>query len=236
MERISEWNKLYKISAISALLQLAVVIVYFVVIAVLGGKPDNVEEYLTVLQANRLVGFLRGDIFNLLIVALYLGLFPGIYLALRRVNPIGPTYSSLLILIAIVLCFASNSDFSMLHLSDRYALAVTEAQHSQIIAAGEAITAADMWNSTSAYVSGLFLQGAGVWISIIMLRSKDFNKITAIAGLLGNGLDLLQHLLHPFLPMQSEVILRVAGPFYLIWFPMLVRDFLKLYRSNIQKI
>jgi len=65
-----------------------------------------------------------------------------------------------------------------------------------------------------------------------MLRSKDFNKITAIAGLLGNGFDLLQHVLHPFLPTVSEVILRVAGPFYLIWFPMLVRDFLRLYRSN----
>lgn len=197
-------------------MQLAVVVIYFIVIAVLGGKPDSVEEYLTVLQANQLVGVLRGDIFNLLIVTLYLGLFPGIYLALRRVNSIGAVDSSLLILIAIVLCFASNSDFSMLHLSEQYTLSVTESQRSQIIAAGEAITAADMWNSTNAFVSGLFLQGAGVWISIIMLRSKDLNKVTAIAGLLGNGLDLLQHLLHPLLPMQSEVILRFAGPFYLI--------------------
>ena len=125
MKRISDWNKLYKISAISALLQLTIVVVYFIVMVMLGGKPDNVEEYLMILHANRLIGFLRGDIFNLLIVAFYVGLFPGIYLALRQANPIGIAYSSLLALIAIILCFASNSDFSMLHLSDQYALAVT---------------------------------------------------------------------------------------------------------------
>ena len=226
-------SKLYKTSAVAALLQLAVVLVYFVVIATVGGKPDTVEEYLTVFQNNRWAGFLRGDIFNLMIVALYLGLFPGLYLALRRVNSIGTAFSSLLILIAVILCFASNSDFSMLHLSNQYALAVTETQRAQIIAAGEAIAATDMWNSSGAYVSGLFLQGAGVLLSIIMLRSKNFSKVTAIAGLLGNGIDLVQHILHPFLPSLSEIILRSAGPFYLVWFPMLARDFLRLAKSTL---
>lgn len=188
------WSKLYKTSAVAALLQLVVVLVYFVVIATLGTKPDTVEEYLTIFQNNRLVGFLRGDIFNLMIVTLYLGLFPSLYLALRCVNPIGAAFSSLLILIAVILCFVSNSDFSMLHLSEQYALTVTETQRAQLIADGEAILAADMWNSSGAYISGLFLQDAGILVSIIMLRSKDFNKVTAIAGLLGNGIDFIQHI------------------------------------------
>ena len=230
---LPDGSKLYKASAIAALTQLGVVLVYFVVIATLGGKPNTIEEHLMILQTNQLVGFLRGDIFNLMIVALYLGLFPGIYLALRRVNPVGAAFSSLLILIAVILCFASNSDFSMLHLSNQYASAATEAQRSQIMAAGEAILAADMWNSSGAYVSGVFLQGAGVLISVIMLRSKDFSKVTAIAGLLGNGIDLLQHILHPFQPSISAVVLRAAGPFYLVWFPMLARDFLRLAQSTL---
>ena len=227
------WSKLYKTSATSALLQLAVVLVYFAVIATLGGKPDTIEEYFVIMQTDRLVGFLRGDIFNLMIVALYLGLFPGFYLALRHMAPIGATFSSLLILIAVILCLASNSDFSMLHLSNQYALAMTNAQRSQIIAAGEAILAANMWNSTGAYISGLFLQGSGVFISVIMLRSKGFSKVTAIAGMLGNGIDLLQHVLHPFQPTISAVVLRAAGPFYLVWFPMLARDFLRLAKSTL---
>ena len=230
---ISSWDKLYKISSVAALLQLAVIVVYFFVIAILGGTPTRVEEYLTLLQNTPLVGILRGDLFNLLIVALYLGLTPGLYLALRRVHPVGAAFSSLLILIAVILCFGSNSDFSMLHLSGRYTSAATEAQRSQIVAAGEAILATNMWNSSGAYVSGLFLQGAGVLISITMLRSKDFSKVTAIAGLLGNGLDLVQHILHPFQPSISALVLRAAGPFYLIWFPMLARDFLQLVKSTL---
>lgn len=227
------WNKLYKISAISALLQLVIVIIYFFVIFVFGGKPDTVEEYLTLLYHDPLAGILKGDIFNLMIVASYLGLFPGVYLALRQVNPIGAAFSILLTFIAVILCFASNSDFSMLHLSKQYAIATSEVQKSQLLAAGEAIIAADMWNSSGAYVSGLFLQGAGVLVSVIMLRNKDFSKVTAVAGLLGNAFDLVQHIMHPFLPAISETVLRIAGPFYLIWFPMLVRDFLRLYKAGL---
>lgn len=221
-------NKLYKISAISALSQLVIVISYFIIIATLGGRPATVEEYFTVIQNNRLVGLLRGDIMNLLIIVPYLGLFPGLFLALKRVNPIGSAVAILLTFIAVILCFASNSDFSMMHLSDQYAMATTEAHRSQLLAAGEAIIASDMWNSTSSYISGIFLQGSGVLISGIMLRSKNFSKVTAFVGILGNGLDLLQHILHPFLPATSEIVLRIAGPFYLIWFPMMVRDFLRM--------
>ena len=225
---IPNQNKLYKISAISALSQLVIVIIYFIIIATLGGKPATVEEYFTVMQNNRLVGLLRGDIMNLLIIVPYLGLFPGLYLVLKRVNPIGSAVATLLTFIAVLLCFASNSDFSMMHLSDQYALATTEAHRSQLLAAGEAVIASNMWNSTSSYISGIFLQGSGILISGIMLRSKKFSKVTALAGILGNGFDLLQHILHPFLPATSEIVLRVAGPFYLVWFPMLVRDFLRM--------
>jgi hypothetical protein len=229
---IPNWNKLYKISAISALSQLVIVITYFIIIATLGGRPVTVEEYFTVMQNNRLVGLLRGDIMNLLIIIPYLGLFPGLYLALKRVNPIGSAVATLLTFIAVILCFASNSDFSMMHLSDQYAMATSEAHRSQLLAAGEAIIASDMWNSTGSYISGIFLQGSGVLISAIMLRSKNFSKVTAFAGILGNGFDLLQHILHPFLPATSEIVLRIAGPFYLSWFPMMVRDFLRMRQSK----
>jgi hypothetical protein len=33
--------------------------------------------------------------------------------------------------------------------------------------------------------------------------SRDFSKVTAISGLLGNALDLVQHLLHPCAPSIS---------------------------------
>jgi hypothetical protein len=63
-----------------------------------------------------------------------------------------------------------------------------------------------------------------------MLRSRDFSRVTAVAGLLGNALDLAQHVLHPFAPSLSAAIMMLMGPFYLVWFPMLARDLFRLAR------
>jgi hypothetical protein len=61
-----------------------------------------------------------------------------------------------------------------------------------------------------------------------MLRSTDFSKVTAISGLVGNALDLVQHLLHPFAPSISTPIQMFMGIFYLVWFPLLMRDLFRL--------
>jgi hypothetical protein len=76
------------------------------------------------------------------------------------------------------------------------------------------------------------MQGGGVIISLVMLRSRDFSKVTALAGLLGNALDLTQHLLHPFAPSISAPIMLLMGPFYLVWFPMLARDLWRLAHKD----
>jgi hypothetical protein len=120
----------------------------------------------------------------------------------------------------------------LLHLGEKYVTAGSETVRAQIEAAGEAVIAADMWNSTGAYMGGILLQGSGVMISVIMLRSRDFHKITAIAGLLGNGLDLIQHVIHPFTPSVSSMIQQVMGLFYFVWYPMLAWDFLQLAKAQ----
>jgi hypothetical protein len=65
-----------------------------------------------------------------------------------------------------------------------------------------------------------------------MLKSQDFSKVTAISGLLGNALDLIQHLLHPFAPSIAAPIQMFMGIFYLVWFPMLARDFFRLAKGQ----
>jgi hypothetical protein len=148
------------------------------------------------------------------------------------VSPVYTALATLCTLIVVTLAFAGESTFSMLHLGDQYAAATTESERALLLAAGEAVIASDMWHTTGAYMSGILLQGAGVIISLIMLRSQDFSKVTAWAGLLGNGLDLIQHILHPFAPSISSVVIALMGPFYMAWFPMLGRDLLRLGRHR----
>jgi hypothetical protein len=224
----TNWKSLYTIGGVAALLQLASILAYTIVMMVLGPKPTGAAEYFALQQTDRLASVLRGDFLFLFLLGAYLGTFPALYFALRRISPVATLFATLFTLIAVTICFASESTFSLFHLGGQYAAAVSEAQRAQLLAAGEAVIASDFWNSSGAYMSGILLQGGGVIISLVMLRSREFSKVTAIAGLLGNALDLTQHLLHPFTPSLSATIQMTMGPFYLVWFPMLARDLLQL--------
>jgi hypothetical protein len=203
-----------------------------VVMFAVGPKPGTAQAYFDLLQESRLASVLRGDLLTVTLIGLYLGTFPALYVALRRLSPVYAALATLFTVIAVTGSFATEATFSWLYLGDQYAEATTDAQRAQLLAAGEAVIATDMWHSTAAYAGGILLQGAGIMISLIMLRSGNFSRVTAYAGLVGNALDLVQHLLHPFAPPVSTVIQSVMGPFYLVWFPMLGRDLIRLARRT----
>ncbi len=224
-------KSLYTLGGVAAILQLIVILVYSVLLGVLGPKPVSAAEYFSIYQSSKVQAFLRGDFLLLVLIGLYLGTFPALYAALRRLSPVYAALATLFTLLAVAGTFATESSFSLLHLGEQYVNATSEAMRTQFLAAGEAVIASDMWNSSAAYMGGILLQGSGVMISVIMLRSKDFSKVTAYSGLLGNGFDLMQHILHPFLPSVST-FLSFLMVFYLIWYPMLARDLLRLGRVN----
>ena len=231
---ISTSNKknLYIIGGAAAILQLVTILTYSVLLGILGPKPTSAAEYFTVYQNSPLEAFLRGDFMLLVLIGLYLGTFPALYIALRRLNPVYSALALLFTLMAVAGTFATESSFSLLHLGEQYMNADSDAVRTQLQAAGEAVIASDMWNSSAAYMGGILLQGSGVMVSVIMLRSKDFSKITAYSGLLGNGFDLIQHVIHPFAPAISAGIAMFMGLFYFVWFPMLGRDFLRLAKGS----
>ncbi len=226
------WKKLYTIGGWAALLQLATILSMAIVMAALGPRPATVQEYFTIQQQSVLAVMLRGDFLLLFLIGAYLGTAPALYMALRRLNPITIMFATLFTVMAVTLSFASESTFALLHLGNQYMAATSEAARSQFLTAGEAIAAAGAWNSSAGYMVGILLQGSGVLISLVMLRSKDFNKVTAISGLIGNALDLIQHLLHPFAPAISSPIQMSMGIFYLVWFPMLAWDLFKLGKAK----
>jgi hypothetical protein len=228
----SERRRFYRIGGAAAWLQLIVTVVTVAAAFALGARPTDVEEFFAVYQDNLLVGLLRDDFASLVIITLYLGTAPALYLALKRVDHTVAFFATLFTLIAVAVTFATHTGFTMLHLSREYAAAATPAEQAQLLAAGQAILASDIWNSTAGYMSGILLQGAGVLIALVMLRGSDFGRLTAYAGLLANGIDLLQHVLHPFTPSLSAIILYAAGPFYLLWFPLMGRDLLRLARQT----
>ena len=228
----ADWNSMYTIGGVAALMQLGLTLLIILISFVGALNPGEPNEFLAILYTDRVVSGLLDDFTSLIVVALYLGTFPALYVALRRVNPTYTALATLFTVVGVTVVFATHSGLSMFYLSEQYAAAATEVQRAQLLAVGQAVMASDMWNSTGGYMAGILLQGAGVIISLVMLRSKEFRAVTAWAGFFGNAFDLTQHLLHPFAPSISGVLLGIAGPFYLVWFVMLGRDFFRLRRDG----
>jgi hypothetical protein len=132
-----------------------------------------------------------------------------------------------LILIGTLLGLANESAFSMIHLGDLHAAASSAAQQEQLLAAGEAVIAANMWNSTAGFLAGIFMQGSFVFISFVMLRGQDFSKGTAYTGILSNGLDFIHVFVALFAPALAATLLSIGGVFYLFWFVLLGRDLIR---------
>ncbi len=222
-------RNLYRVGGIAALAQLAAILASIAIAAALGPRPASAEEFFAIQHTNPAAALLRGDfVLMFCLLGAYLGTFPALWWNLRQVSPSAATFATLFTAIAVILSFSGESTLALLRLGGLYHTATSEAQRAQLLAAGEAVLAAGWWHSSGSYMAGILLQGGGVIISLVMLRSRDFSKVTAISGLLGNALDLIQHLLHPWAPSISAPIQMFMGVFYLVWFPMLGRDFLRL--------
>ena len=199
---------------------------------VLGGPPTSATEAFEVLRGDRLLGLLRLDLPTALALPLYYLLFLGFLAALRRVEPAATLLSTVLAFAGVTLVLATPGSLSMLTLGDRHAAATSEAARSELLAAGEAVLAADMWHSTGAFVGAILLQSGALLVSIVMLRTRVFGRPTAWVGILTHALDLVHVVLGPFAPGAGFAFMAAAGPLYLAWFPMVGRRLLELGRGR----
>jgi hypothetical protein len=223
---------LCRAGGVAAFVLLAYSLATLVQMVVLGGPPTSATEAFEVLRGNRLVGLLRLDLPTALALPLYYLLFLGFLAALRRVEPAATVLSTVLAFAGVTLVLATPGSLSMLALGDRHAAATSEAARSALLAAGEAVLAADMWHSTGAFVGAILLQSGALFVSIVMLRTRVFGRPTAWVGMLTHALDLLHVVLGPFAPGAGFALMATAGPLYLAWFPMVGRRLLELGRPR----
>jgi hypothetical protein len=224
----SDWNILCLAGGIAALILLVYSLATLVQLALLGGEPATANEAFTLLHNNRILGLVRLDLPTALALPFYYILLLGLFGALKRTGAVFSMVSTALSFVGVTLIIAAPGALSMLALSDKYSAATTDLARSQLQAAGEAILAADMWHGTAAFVGGLLLQCGTLLVSVVMLRSNVFSKTTAIVGIVAHGLDLV----HILLPGVGVALMAVAGPLYLIWFPMVGLRLLQLGRSG----
>ena len=183
-----------------------------------------------------LIGLIDFYFLEFLAYTLFIPMFLSIYVALKRINESHMTIALALVFIGIAVFLSTNNPFSMLSLSDQYALATTEAQKSLLLGAGESILVNANQRATGGFNMGfLLLTIAGLIISRIMLHSKIFSKTTAIVGLVTFSISLIDYfriILIPSATLLLLIIAAISGLLLLIWIFLIAKELLQLARMS----
>jgi hypothetical protein len=209
-ESPGDLNSLCRVGGIAAFLLIVYSLATMVQMVVLGGQPTSTAQAFDLLQHHRVIGLLRLDLPTIAVMPLYYLLFLGLYAALRRSDRANALLSTVLALAGLTLVLATPTALSLVPLSDKFAAATTDAVRSQLLAAGEAVMAADIWHNTGAILGGILIQCGAVLISVVMLRGGVFSKATGWLGIVMHGLDLAHIIGGLFLPISAVILLAIA--------------------------
>jgi fumarate reductase subunit D len=183
-------NSLYRIGGVAALICALMYVVTFGVYVPAyraGPPPATVLEWFTLFQTNPLTGLFFLGLADIVIMILWGPLALAIYDALKQSGRTWARIAISFVFVGMAVYLATNTAFSMLSLSHKYAVAATEAEKTVILAAGQALISVS--EGTGGQYTGLPLVWlAGLILSVIMLWSKAFSKATAWVGILGLGL------------------------------------------------
>jgi hypothetical protein len=217
----SPWTTLYRVGGLSALIAttLEVAAVFLSIIFTHrfpGPASDAVVQWFTLLHDHRFVGLIYLGILDLVALALMSVMFLALCVALRRDHESSMAVAGVLAFLGIAVYLATTTVFPMLSLSDQYAAATTDAQRSQLVAAGHAVLATGSVG-TGAYMAFLLIGVAGLVISLVMLRTSIFSRVVVYAGILANVATLAYYVVPLVAPTAALFFLWTSGLLFLIW-------------------
>src|SRR5215203_621268 len=220
----SRWHWLYKLGGAAALFGVAIIPVQMIVF-VAWGQPQTALGWFTLFEDNKLGGLLAFELLFVVNAALGIATTLALYIALRRVSESLMAIALALGLLEAVAFIMARPALEMLYLSEQYAAATTDAQRAKFLAAGEAMWAT--YNGTAFHVSYNFFSVYLLIVSVVMLRSSTFGRVTAyvvlLAAILNWGLYVAG--IGIFLSILS------VFPFFAIWNVLIVRRLFQLGRG-----
>ena len=177
----TRWNWLYKVGGAAALFGVAIIPAQLAIF-IAWGQPGTALGWFTLFQENELAGLLAFEFLFVVNAALGISTTLALYIALRRVNESLMAIALALGLVEAIALIMARPALEMLSLSNQYAGATTDAQRAMFLAAGEAMLAT--FNGTAFHVSYNIFSIFLLIVSLVMLRSNIFGRVTAAMGIL----------------------------------------------------
>jgi hypothetical protein len=116
-----------------------------------------------------------------------------------------------------------------LSLSNQFAIATTEVQRSQILAAGHAVMT--LSRATPETLGFFFITIAGLIISVVILQSGTFSKMIAYLGILGSVIVLANDISIVIAPSMATILMPLSGLVWLIWWILVGQKLLRHERK-----
>jgi hypothetical protein len=236
----SRWSGFYKVGGTAALLVVLVALLDIIMAMLSGEAKENsaitVIEWFALFQNNPLSAFSNLGLFNIIYLALAIPLYLALYHIHRQVHQAYAALAIILFCIGATVYFSTNTVFAMFALSRQYMVAITEAQKSIFIAAGQAALAQGADLTPGVFMGFFFTEAAGIVMAIVMLQSGIFSKLTAWVGILALGSMLIFNTLAAFLPANYDVAMMFAtlgGPLSMAYYILIARRLFQLGRLEI---
>jgi hypothetical protein len=180
MDIAHNYNKLYKIAGLAALVIVSIIPVQIAIFSLFPPPEDSIG-FIVLFNENWLLGLLSLDLLyyfnNALLVLFYLGL----YASLRRVDSINMLIALIFGLIGLAVYYASSIGFDMLALSKQYYQTDSIEFRQQLVTIGHGLIL--KYKGTAFDVYYVFNAVALLLIAKTMFSSGIFGKTAAIWGL-----------------------------------------------------
>jgi Na+/melibiose symporter-like transporter len=228
----SAYKSLYRLGGVAALI-VVVLTLSEVIGHTLYPQPGTVSGWFELFQSNKIIGLLDFWGLEVPMYMMFAVVYLALYVVLRKASASRMAVALTFALLGVGIFLATNNPFSMLSLSNEYAVATTEAQRSAFLAAGQAILANTGQRAVGGFNGGLFLVSvAGLIASSVMLRGNSFSRLTAYVGIVANGLSLADYLRQALTPSATIAVLLILpnALFLVIWYVLVGRRLFQLGR------
>jgi hypothetical protein len=228
----ANWKTLCRIGGTVPLITMSFYLIEM--FAIIFGKepfPTVTEEWFLLFQQNRILGFLYINALDTLSIAILGVMFLALYVVLRKVNEPIMLIAAFFALIGIPIFIVPRVVLlSTVSLSDQYTAATSETQRTALLAVGDMLTSLGI--ATPQTLGFFFIAIAGLLISIVMLSSDIFTKVTAYTGIAAGVFTVVGDIAGIFSLSFADILMPVNGLLSLGWWVMVSVGLFRLAKEQ----
>lgn len=228
----SRWKDLYIIGGICGILISVITILGIVIYFIWPFQPGlrSPAEIFSTIHTNPFSGLMSLDFVMVVVSFITIPFFLALYVSTKQANESYALIALVFGLISCVLIFVCRPIAEMFSLSNQYATATTEIARNQYLAAGQ--TFSTLFNGTPWILYFLSYNVEYLITSLLMLRVKEFSKITAYSGIfLSIGVLSPLAVIIPNLASVFTLLNLVTTSIWTIWLVLVARTLFRLAKN-----